>query len=288
MMLRLAPLALFLALPLAAQAPEAANAAENTFYKAFYLEKGERDFAGAMALYEKFLANHADHKYARAAAENQLALLQRTGKTKDADAFAQKYSRLLGNAAVATAGDGDRPAAGDGPRPGRGEGARGRGEGARGGDAAGQAVPRGNMEERLKELEAQLAKAKEEGDAAAVERLERQIQRTKAMAERGGAGRGEAGGPEGARGGRGGFGGRGFGQVKFADMSEEQLAEFKTTRLDMMSRMIDMLRENGQDERAKAIEDGVAAVKKALDENKLEDAQKAYDKMVEGMRGRGR
>src|SRR5262249_30498639 len=54
MKIRVASLLLALALPLTAQEP-VADQTEAIFYKAYYLEKGQRDFAGAMSLYEQFL-----------------------------------------------------------------------------------------------------------------------------------------------------------------------------------------------------------------------------------------
>jgi len=55
------------------------------------------------------------------------------------------------------------------------------------------------------------------------------------------------------------------------------------------TRMIDMMKQNGQEEQAKKVESGLADLKKALDANKTEDAQKALDALREVMpRGRGR
>ena len=105
---------LALALPLCAQ--DVSTAADSTFYKAFYLEKGARDFAGAMELYSKFLAAAPDNKLAKVAARQQFSLLNKTGKTKERDAFREKYSALLGAAA-------DRP-----DRPDRGSDGGGRGD----------------------------------------------------------------------------------------------------------------------------------------------------------------
>jgi len=82
-----------LALPLCAQAPSAE--AENMFYKAFYLEKGARDYSGAMDLYTKFLTAAPDHKLAPTAARMQFDLLNRTGRTKERDEFQLKYKDLL-------------------------------------------------------------------------------------------------------------------------------------------------------------------------------------------------
>lgn len=141
MKIRIASTLLALALPLVAQAPAAAPQVEATFYKAYYLEKGKRDFDGAMALYSAFLAKAPTHKLAGEAAKQQFRLLDRTGKSKERDAFKAKYSKLLANVGTTAA----RPArgAGDaGARPGRGDGARpersARGEGARGEGARGQ------------------------------------------------------------------------------------------------------------------------------------------------------
>ena len=86
MKIRIASLLFALALPLAAQEPVAAET-EAMFYKAFYLEKGQRDFAGAMTLYEQFLAKAPEHKLAAEAAKQQFNLLSATGKTKERDAF---------------------------------------------------------------------------------------------------------------------------------------------------------------------------------------------------------
>ncbi|MFM1870906.1 MAG: hypothetical protein RL398_328 [Planctomycetota bacterium] len=120
-----------LALPLCAQAPVSAET-EAIFYKAFYLEKGPRDFAQAMTLYEQFLAKAPEHKLAAEAARQQFGLLDRLGKTKERDAFKEKYGKLIGDVAAAPraqrpepgadAADGDRPA-----RPGQAGGAGGPG-----------------------------------------------------------------------------------------------------------------------------------------------------------------
>lgn len=112
MKIRIASTLLALALPLVAQEP-ASSQVEAVFYKAYYLEKGQRDFAGAMALYQQFLEKAPSHKLAKEAAKQQFRLLDRTGKSKERDAFQAKYKELIGNM---TAGS-SRPA-----RPDRGEG----------------------------------------------------------------------------------------------------------------------------------------------------------------------
>ena len=282
MRLRFATALLALALPAFAQdAVPTAN--EAVFFKAFFLERGERDFQAAMSLYEKFLAAEPNHRLAKVAAQNNLNLLQRTGKGKEAEAFAQKFEKLLGGVAAPAPTPADRPT--DAPGGQRGERGEGgdrpqRGDGALGQRRGGNLTPE-QQQERLKGLKDELAKAKESGDTERAAQLERQIARM----EQGGA-RGGQGGP-GGPGARGQGGRGGFAPPKFADMTKEQIEEFKTTRLDGMTRFIDRIREMQGDEAAKKIEDGIAEVKKALDAGKTEDAQKAYDKMMEGMPRRG-
>ncbi|CAN0512754.1 unnamed protein product, partial [Discosporangium mesarthrocarpum] len=127
MKFRFASALLALALPICAQDADSSQF-EGVFYKAYYLEKGQRDFAGAMALYESFLEKAPKHKLAKEAAKQQFRLLDRTGKTEARDAFKAKYKDLLGNIANAPS----RPERGEGDRGGRGEG--GRGERGQGGD----------------------------------------------------------------------------------------------------------------------------------------------------------
>lgn len=266
MKIRIASLLLAAALPVAAQTPApVASEAEAMFYKAFYLEKGELDFAGAMSLYEQFLAKAPDHRLAAQAAKNQYRLLDQTGKAKERDAFKAKYEKLLGNVVPATApapgaGGEGRPARGDGERPGAGG--------------------RPDMAGRVAELEKQLEKARADGNADEVRRLEQQLER----ARQGGR---AAGGQAGGR--RGGAMGALMGNKKVSEMTAEELAGLKEG-IGGASRMIEMLRNNGQEEQAGKLEGQLNALKKALDANKLDDAQKAIDAIREAMprmRGRG-
>ena len=134
MKIRIASTLLALALPLVAQEP--ASQVEAVFYKAYYLEKGQRDFAGAMALYEQFLAKAPKHKLAKEAAKQQFRLLDRTGKTKERDAFQAKYKELIGSMSAGGARP-TRPERGqDSDRPERGGRERG-GFGGRGGRGGG-------------------------------------------------------------------------------------------------------------------------------------------------------
>src|SRR5262245_14866541 len=263
MKIRIASTLLALMLPLAAQEPAANN--EAIFYKAFYLDKGAKDFANAMVLYEQFLNAVPDHKLAKEAAENQYALLGRMGKNKERDAFKAKYEKLLGNAAPAPAA-GDRPAGGGADAP------RGRGEGqGRPGGGAG-----GDMQARMAELEKQLAKAKEEGNTEEAKKLEQQIEQMKQRAARGGA--------PGA-----GRGGVMFGTKKIADMTDDEIKQLKDSVANSEQR-IERTRERNP-ELADKMSAGYANLKKALDANNKEDAQKALDALREmiprGGRGGG-
>ncbi|MBL8752930.1 MAG: hypothetical protein JNK15_06470 [Planctomycetes bacterium] len=279
MKIRFASALLALALPLCAQDPTATDPTESVFYKAFYLEKGQRDFVGAMALYEQFLNKAPEHKLAAEAAKQQFQLLDRTGKTKERDAFKAKYEKLLGNIAAAPASGGagaggDRPARGEGgERPARGEGA---------GPGAGRMDPAA----RIAELEKQLEKAKADGKEEDVKRLTAQIERAKA-----GGGRGP--------GGQGGQGGRRGGLMsllgpdakKIADMSDEELGTLKEA-LGNSGRMVEMVRSQDPD-RADKLEKGVADLTKALEAGNKEEAQKVIETIKAAMpqmggRGRGR
>ena len=254
MKIRFASVLLALALPLAAQ-DSTPSPTEALFYKAFYLEKGQMDYAGAMVLYDQFLAEAPEHALAQKAAERQFDLLDRTGKTKERDAFRAKYQKLLGDRAVA----GERPA-----RP----GAEGAGRGAEGGRGAGRPDPAA----RMAELEKQLAEAKEEGDTERIAQLEQQLQRLRQAGERG---RGPGGRP--------GL----FGDKKLADMSEDELGQFKEG-LARMEPMLERMRERLGDEQADKLDTNLGALKKALEADDLAGAQKALDTLREAMPRRQR
>ena len=259
MKIRFASALLALALPILAQDPVATDA-EVLFYKAYYLEKGPKDHAAAMELYQKFLDKAPEHKLATEAAKQQYRLLDQTGKSKERDAFKAKYEKLLGNIQPAPAG----------------------GEAARGGAGRGEGGARPDMQARIAELEKLLEKAKADGNAEEVKRLEQQLERTRQ------GGRGQ-GGPGGA-GGRGGVM-RLLGSDKaLKDMSAEEIGQIKEG-LAGATTMVDRIRDMGNEEMADKLEGGIAALQKALDGNDMEAAQKAVDElkkvMPQGGRGRG-
>ena len=273
MKIRFASALLALALPMAAQ--DASVATENLFYKAFYLEKGTRDFAGAMALYEQFLNEAPTHKLASEAAKQQFALLDKTGKNKERDAFKAKYEKLLGNA-VAVA---PKPADGAGERPAGERGERGERP------AGGEGRQRMDPAARIADLEKQIEAAKAEGKEEDVKRLTTQLERAKQMGA-GGRGPGGQGGPGGAGGRMGGMGAL-FGNTKLADMSAEDLAKLKES-VGAMEGVPEMMKQRLSEEQVKSFETGLATLKKSLADNKLEDAQKAIDEMRAAMPQRRR
>ena len=262
MKIRFASALLALALPLMAQDPVASDV-EVLFYKAFYLEKGPKDHAAAMELYQKFLDKAPEHKLAGEAAKQQFRLLDATGKTKERDAFKAKYEKLIGNLQAAAPAEGARGGAARGER--------------------GEGGARPDMAARVAELEKQLEKAKADGNAEEIKKLEQQLERAK----QGGRG---PGGPGGAR---GGVMGLLRGDKKLKDMSAEEITQIKDG-LAGASQMIDRFRDMGNDELADKMEAGIGSLKKALDGNDMDAAQKAVDElkgampMGGGRGGRGR
>jgi hypothetical protein len=250
MKIRFAAALFALSFPLLAQDPAASEA---LFYKAYWLQNGERNFAEAMTLYDKFLQAAPEHPLVGRAAQFQFELLTRAGKTEEAKAFAVKYEKQLGKVAVPApaAPKSDAPAT----RP------------------AGQAG--GDNAQRLADLKKQLEEAKASGDEEAATRLQRQIARL------------EQGGGEPGQGGPGGRGARGgmFGSKKLAEMTPEELEQFKGG-MERMSSMIERMKESNPDG-AKTMEENFNALKTALDANNLEEAQKVLDKVRESMPQRG-
>ncbi|MEC8653731.1 MAG: hypothetical protein VXY92_14345 [Planctomycetota bacterium] len=169
MKIRIASTLLALALPLVAQdAP--ASQVEAVFYKAYDLEKGQRDFAGAMTLYQEFLEKAPTHKLAAEAAKQQFRLLDRTGKTKERDAFQAKYKDLIGTM-VAGGTRPTRPERGERPEGGRGErGGRG-GWGGRGGMGGVMRLMRGDA--KVSEMSEEEIEGLKEGIGAAEGMIDR-------------------------------------------------------------------------------------------------------------------
>lgn len=243
-----------------AQDTAAAAQAENMFYRAFFLDRGERRPKEALELYTKFLEVAPAHRYAGRAAQGGLTILNNEGRMEEAEKFKAKFASQLRNVSTGDA----RPEA----RP----------------DARPEGAPAAANAARLKELKDQLEKAKEEGDEQATRRLERQIR----MLESGQGGRGMGGegrpGAEGRPGGgRAGAGGI-LGGKKLTEMNDEELASFKTG-LANTGRMAERMRENGMAEQADRLEGSIKKVKDLLEAGKKEEAQKALEEMRAGMGG---
>ena len=99
MMLRIACAVSLLVFPVFGQKDAAASkarqdgsAADSLFYRAFFLERGERRYQEAIDLYRKFLAAAPEHRFASRAADAALNLLNRVGQQDDAEKFRQEHA----------------------------------------------------------------------------------------------------------------------------------------------------------------------------------------------------
>lgn len=161
MMLRtLTWIALF-TLPLTAQA-RPAETVDHIFYRAFFLERGQRDYAGAAKLYQEFLSQAPDSRFAARAARSAYGLLARLDRQEAAEAFRKSHTKILGETeaiaekadAVAKPSDGDaaKPPAASEPRRGR---RGGRGGGGRRGGGRGGAFSIFSSDQKLTEMDDQ-------------------------------------------------------------------------------------------------------------------------------------
>jgi hypothetical protein len=263
------------------------KADESIFHKAFYLDRGARDYEAAAPLYRSFLTANADSKLAPEAARSLVQLLHRVGKSDEANALAEQYSGLLKKATDA------RREVGSEGAPERGGDRR---AGRRGGETDAPAGDRPPMDaealaaatKELEDLKAQLAKAKESGDEEAIADLERQVSRTERRLQfmrAGGPGGMGGGGP--GRGGQG-RGGRGFGglgtQKPFVDMTDEERSQWLENSGDVIGRMTEMLRNNGSEENANKVEAAFKKVSDLVKENKHADADKEMTEATEMIR----
>jgi tetratricopeptide (TPR) repeat protein len=249
-----------LALPIAAQEAKGTTTdPDAVFFKAFYLEKGERQNRQALELYQQFLAANPSHKYSKKAAQNAFGLYQQLGQLEEGEKFKAKYSELLKDASDAAAPQPERRA-GEGRR---GEGAPPQGDRPRGG-------------QRLAQLREDLEKAKAAGDDAKAKELEEQIKQLEERMRQGGGQ-----GP----GGRG-MGGGLFSDKKITDMSDEELGALKTG-IERMSGMFDRMRQQGRAEQADKMEKLMKTMSEQLQAGKKEDAEKTRQEMRALMPRRG-
>ena len=243
---------------------------DNTFYKAFYLDRGEKKYDAAEPLYRKFLTAHADSNLAPMAARNLVQLLHRVGKSDEANSLSQQYSALIKAAPKETP---EQPA--NPPQPGEGgrRGAGGMGPGGPGG--------RGNFdpEARAKELEnlkKELEEAKKAGDQKKVDELTQRIARMENMGRRG------QGGPGG---GRGGFQ---MGPPKpLAEMTDTERDEWVSQTKERMGTFVNRMRDNGQDEMADRIEEGIKKIEGLIKEKKYTEAEEAIRGLMPNRRRGG-
>lgn len=262
------------ALPQGGDRPAAATIAkpgdaDQLFYRAFYLHRGERRYEQALALYREFLAAAPDSRYAARAVDDAAAILNRSGKADEARQLRDRYS-----------GDKAKPPAAEVPAT--TEAARADTPPARDQRAMTDAE-KTRAQEQLTELKAQLAKAEESGEERNVQRLGQQIQRLERQLEsgmvsaapRGGRASGQRGQARGNR-----------RQVSFVDMDADQIAQQLERMERLQSTAIERLKESGQTEQADKIEKQWTQMKKLLDEGKPAEAQKIYDEVMTSMRRR--
>lgn len=256
----------FPALPQGAEPPAATSVrsgdAESTFYRAFYLYRGERRHDQALALYREFLAAAPRSRFASRAVNDAAAILTRAGKADEAQKLRDEHAARLSKPDEPTDAPTDAPS--DKPRSDR-SGDRG--------DRKMTDEQKASLRERLAEVEASLVEAEKSGDERTVRRLTRQIESAKRQLE--------SGVVPSSRGNRGGRSQRV--RLNFAEMDSaeliEQLGQLETSQ----ARRLERMRANGQEDRAKQIEQRWAEMQKALHESKIEEAQKAYDDVIKSM-----
>lgn len=155
-MLRSLALVALCCLPLAAQARPGENV-DNLFYRAFFLERGQRDYAAAAKLYQDFLGKAPDSRFAARAARSAYGLLARLDRAEEAEAFRSSHAEILGQSkavAKTSAEEAEPPGAGERGRGRRG-GSAGRG-GRRGGGERGRrggAFSIFNSDQKLTEMD---------------------------------------------------------------------------------------------------------------------------------------
>lgn len=254
------------ALPQGGEPPAATSArsgdAESTFYRAFYLYRGERRHDQALALYREFLAAAPRSRFASRAVNDAAAILTRTGKADEAQKLRDEHAARLSKPDEPTDAPTDAPP--DQPRSDR-SGDRG--------DLKMTDEQKASLRERLAEAEASLVEAEKSGDERTVRRLTRQIESAKRQLESGVA-------PSG-RGNRGGRSQRV--RLNFAEMDSAKIAEQLEQLETSQARRLERMRSNGQEERAKKIEESWAGMKKLLDDGKTAEAQKAYDELMSSL-----
>ena len=233
-----------------------ADAAEQQLFHAFWLDRAEGKTTEAVQLYREFLTANPKHEQAPRAAAYALVLLRRSD-TSEAERFTREHAALLEQVDADLLTD-DRAGRGRG----RGGGRFGRGPNAGGRDAVG----RGGRDGRG-----------------------------------GGRGRGRGGRGGGRAGGRGAgrAGGRGVRggttdtppnpltarmPVPLDQMSAEQRQEFVARYSQLADQYIAELRAEDQAARAEQLTKSIAEIRKLIDGDKLQDAQRAIERMQRSIR----
>lgn len=266
-----------LLLPFSAQAQDQ-DAAANTFYKAFYLDKAKsKDKAAtakAISLYTSFVSQNKDHALAGQAAANCVVLLYATGATKDAEAMVKAHGAMIAKAEAAN------PAADPMAQMMRGFG-RGRG-GRGGGGGGGEENPNAEMIQKLLGMHESADESAKGRIAAAITRLggarDLMMLRFRGMRGGQGGGRGQGGRGRGRRGG-------GLTKPKIAEMSKDEAKTAVERMVEAAERLVDRMAANGQADEADALEAKLDKIQDLVDEGKLAEAQKVIDSIEVGNAG---
>ncbi len=225
---------------------DATARAEQSLYRAYWLDRVEKKGADALKLYRSFLVAEPAHAAAPRVAAYALAILRQTSR-REARSFTQKYAALLERVDAEVTEELD-------DRSGR---SRGRGRGGRGGDG------------------------REPGDRSRRGRgdSERSGERGRGRRDRTGTGRDRTGtgdaaaNPLAAR-----------MSTRLPDMTKEQVKTFLTRYGNVADDYLAELRKSTNKEKAAELSKAITAIKKLIGAGELSKAQDAIDKMQRALR----
>ena len=256
------------------QAPKVVVAKEagpkaGLFYKAYYLETGERQFAEAIELYKSYLAAAPKGKYSPRAAWSLRQLLVRMDREDEAQEVGEKFKDVIALRRPTRRGMGMGNAGGMGRR------------GANQGDRPDYTAELAKLTKELEATQKSLEGAMANNDQTQIQNLQKkmdklatQIKNVQRRMERGNR---QGGNRQGGRmGGRRGMG------TPLTEMSKEEL----DTMLERTEGMIERFGQMLEPEAAAEMEKKFGEFKKLIKAGKLEEAQKMRSEMFQGMRRR--
>jgi tetratricopeptide (TPR) repeat protein len=244
------------------------EAANQLFYKAFYLQNGAKKFNKAIELYGKFLRESPKSQFAPIAARNTLNLLYRTNQIDQANEFRENHKGLLARAGRKARNSGQEGRVRDRNKQG--------GRVRRSGNPRNAGAQLERLEKRLVDLQKKIAEARESGDMDTVEKLEGRLANLKKALKRIQES-GRRGNNPGNRGpGRRNAGRRNAGRrmmKPLTKMSAEELKEHVKLMGSMIERFSDRMVDRGMEEQAKKIRDNFKKFKALVEAGKIKEAQ---------------